>query len=97
MARHQPKKRGGGMSDEQIGKNTADWLTLKHKAEDNEARWQAICADLEEKLAIAVEALWFSLRCMAVWEKYQRHGSIAIAEAQKTMREALEKLKGENK
>lgn len=29
------------MSDQQIGKNTADWLTLKCKSEQKEALWQA--------------------------------------------------------
>lgn len=47
---------------------------------------------LEEKLAIAVEAMWFSLRGIAMWEKYQSPGN--MKEIKTAMREALEKIKG---
>lgn len=52
-------------------------------------------AEIREKLAIAVEAMWFSLRGIAMWEKYQSPGN--IKEIKEAMRGALEKLKEKNK
>lgn len=56
-----------------------------------DARLRAICDDLTAKLALAVEALRFTLKGLEMWRKYQSPGN--VAEVEQKVRETLEKIK----